>query len=191
MEKNIFQKFIPFLKERFVGIVFVVFNCIDIRYFLYIPTISQLVEKARTRLLQCMGASIGRNSFIRYRLFITNPQLLTVGQNSKVGIRSELFLYAPLRIGDNVEIGSELIVHTSDHDFSDPSLPLCKQGGNPKPVHIGSNVYIGSRVTILSGVKIDDYVIVAAGAVVATDLKSGFVYAGVPARAIKEIHEKS
>jgi maltose O-acetyltransferase len=179
------------VKERTLGIVFLLFNTIDMRYFFYLPHVSQFLEKARTLLLRRLGAKIGRNSYVRYGLFITNPRLLKMGENSKIGIRTELFLYAPLNIGNNVEIGSDLIVHTSDHNFSDPNLPLCKQGGIPQPVTIGSNVYIGSRVTILSGVGIDDYVIVAAGSVVTSDLESGFIYGGVPAKRIKAIHVRS
>ena len=50
-------------------------------------------------------------------------------------------------------------------------------------------VDIGSNVTILSGVTINDNCVVAAGSVVTKDLMSGAVYGGVPAKKIKEISE--
>ena len=49
------------------------------------------------------------------------------------------------------------------------------------PVVIGDNVWIGANVTILPGVTIGDYVVVAAGAVVTKDVPSGVLVAGVPA----------
>ena len=41
--------------------------------------------------------------------------------------------------------------------------------------------WIGANVTILPGVTIGDYVVVAAGAVVTKDVPSGVLVAGVPA----------
>ena len=188
MDLSILCKLFTFLKCRLFSFFFCVFNSFDLRYFNSIPVLTPGIEKFRTLLLKCLGAEIGRNSYVRYNVFITNPKLLHIGNSSKIGIRSELFLYSKLSIGDNVEIGSDLIVHTSDHVFSDHSMPLCKQGGAPRPVAIGSNVYIGSRVTILSGVVIDDYVVIGAGSVVTKSLGSGFVYGGTPAVRIKTIH---
>lgn len=185
---TIFHKLRTFLLDRFFSFFFCVFNSVDFRYFKSIPVLSQCIEKTRTYLLKCLGAEIGQNSYVRYDLFITNPKLLHLGNSSKLGIRSELFLYSDLSIGDNVEIGSDLIVHTSDHNLSDPNMPLCKQGGVPRPVIIGSNVYIGSRVTILSGVVVDDYVVIGAGSVVTTNLGTGYIYGGIPAKRIKKIH---
>ena len=46
---------------------------------------------------------------------------------------------------------------------------------------IGDNVWIGANVTILPGITIGDYVVVAAGSVVTKDVPSGVLVAGVPA----------
>ena len=56
---------------------------------------------------------------------------------------------------------------------------------------VGSNVYIGSRVTLLPGVVIEDNVIVAAGTVVTKRLAGGAIYGGVPARLLKNIYSKN
>lgn len=50
---------------------------------------------------------------------------------------------------------------------------------------IGSDVWIGSRVTILNGLKIGDGAMIAAGSVVTTDVEPFSVVAGVPAKVIK------
>lgn len=100
------------------------------------------------------------------------------------------FLYSKLSIGDNVEIGSGLTVHTSEHAFSDTARPLSKQGAEHKPVTIGNDVYMGSSVTVLSGVTIGDRCVIGAGAVVTKDLESGYVYVGVPARKLKPLPQR-
>lgn len=56
-----------------------------------------------------------------------------------------------------------------------------------KDTVIGNHVWLCSNVTVLPGVKITGkYVVVAAGAVVASDIVEDYcLYAGVPARLIK------
>lgn len=132
---------------------------------------------------------IGEDSWVRAGLFITTPGNLYMGNGSKIGPRSELYLYDHLRIGDNVEIGSGLIVHTGEHNISDPDRPLAKQGSSFAPVQIGNDVYIGSRVTILKNVTVSDRVAIAAGSVVNKDLTGGWLYAGVPVKPIKKLND--
>jgi acetyltransferase-like isoleucine patch superfamily enzyme len=50
---------------------------------------------------------------------------------------------------------------------------------------IGNDVWIGDRVVIMSGVKIGDGAIIAAGAVVTKDVPPYAIVGGVPARVIK------
>lgn len=51
--------------------------------------------------------------------------------------------------------------------------------------HVGNDVWIGSRATILEGITIGDGVIVAAGAVVTKDIPAYAIVGGVPATIIK------
>ena len=52
------------------------------------------------------------------------------------------------------------------------------------PVVIGDRVWVGTRAVILKGVSIGDGAVVAAGAVVTSDVPAGAVVGGVPARVI-------
>lgn len=56
---------------------------------------------------------------------------------------------------------------------------------SPKTI-IGNDVWIGARVTILSGVSIGDGVIIAAGAVVTKDVEPYTIVGGVPAKPIRK-----
>jgi carbonic anhydrase/acetyltransferase-like protein (isoleucine patch superfamily) len=74
-------------------------------------------------------------------------------------------------IGDDVSIGHNAIVHGC---------------------HIGNRVLIGMGAIIMDKVEIPDYTIVAAGSIVppGRKLESGFIYAGNPARKLKEFSEE-
>ena len=54
-----------------------------------------------------------------------------------------------------------------------------------KAVIIGSDVWIGQRVTVLNGIKIGNGSIIAAGAVVVDDTPDYSIVGGIPARVIK------
>lgn len=63
---------------------------------------------------------------------------------------------------------------------------MCKQGeAAERPVHIGDDVWIGSRVTILPGASIGTGAIIGAAAVVTKDVPECAVVGGNPARILK------
>tara|TARA_Y100001970_G_scaffold293361_1_gene439668 strand:+ start:4858 stop:5286 length:429 start_codon:yes stop_codon:yes gene_type:complete len=139
--------------------------------------------------LSLSGAIIGSQSVVREKCFILEPKNLEIGKNSSIGFYSEIYNSEKIIIGDNVDIGSQLYINTSNHKFDNPKLPISKQGTISKTINIGSNIWMGARVTILAGVKIEDKVIIGAGSLVNKDLESGYIYAGVPARKIKKVFE--
>lgn len=57
--------------------------------------------------------------------------------------------------------------------------------------YIGNDVWIGYGAIIMSGVKINDGSIIAAGSVVTHDTEPYSIYAGVPAKKIKNRFESS
>lgn len=88
-----------------------------------------------------------------------------------------------ITIGDGTLIGQQTVLATLNHDFD----PEHRFNMTPKPIRIGKNVWIGAHATVLPGVTIGDYAIVAAGAVVVKDVPDRAVVAGVPAKIIKII----
>lgn len=86
-------------------------------------------------------------------------------------------------IGDHVMIGSHTVLATINHGLN----PQERSSNFPAPIHIGNGVWIGSHVTVLPGVTIGDYAVVAAGAVVTKGVAAGTLVGGVPARVIKTV----
>lgn len=90
-----------------------------------------------------------------------------------------------ITIADNTQIGHNVVLATLNH----PLEPSHRHDIIPKPISIGTNVWIGSNATVLAGVSIGDDAVVAAGAVVTKDVPARTVVAGVPARVMKHIEE--
>lgn len=59
-----------------------------------------------------------------------------------------------------------------------------------KPITIGNNVWIGTRVIIMDGVTIGDNSIVASGAIVTKDVPPYSIVGGVPAKVIKTMFDE-
>jgi acetyltransferase-like isoleucine patch superfamily enzyme len=163
---------------------------INWRYLPLPKVLRETPEHIRRFALNTMGAEIPHDSYVRYGCHITFPQYLIMGNRSKIGPNCFLFLYATFSIGNDVEIGSGLTVHTADHSFSNPSLPLCKQGAIYRQVTVMDNVYIGSNVTLLAGITIKSNTVIGAGALVTKDLAGGMVYAGVPAKPVRTLSSR-
>jgi len=85
-------------------------------------------------------------------------------------------------IGNDVLIASHVAITSVSHDptatkFSAKNLLL--------PTMIGDNVWIGSHAFINAGVEIGSNSIVAAGAVVLSDVPSNSVAGGIPAKVLR------
>jgi len=179
---------IRIFKKVLKKIIFLFFSIINLFNFHFkIRVVGNLFDTVRMFLLKISGSKIGHKSIIHANVMIYNPHNLEIGNNSFIGSNSEIFNYSKISIGDNVDIGTQLYVNTNNHLFENNELPINEQGGTSKAITIGSNVWIGARVTILSGVRIGDKVVIGAGAVVTKNLEGGYVYAGVPAKKIKKI----
>lgn len=135
------------------------------------------VAAARTFL-----AYVGKGVNIEKGARITSK--CSVGDNSGIGINAKL--HGTVIIGENVMMGPDCIIYTSNHEFVRVDIPMNKQGfQQEKPVVIGDDVWIGGRVIILPGVKIGTGCIVGAGAVVTKDVPEYAIVGGNPAKVIK------
>lgn len=86
-----------------------------------------------------------------------------------------------LKIGEDVSISPGVWIFTAAHDPNDPDFRYVEAATS-----IGDRVWIGSRALVLPGVSIGTGAVVAAGAVVSTDVPEYAVVGGVPARVIGE-----
>lgn len=107
------------------------------------------------------------------------------GRYSYIGPNS--IIYPKVTIGDFTMIANNVSIIGSDHNFKTVGVPIIFNGREElKPTIIGKDCWIGAHSIIMAGVRIGDGVIVAAGSVVTKDLEEYGVYAGTPAKRIKD-----
>ena len=120
------------------------------------------------------------------------PESLQIGR--KVYIGKNVTIQVDGEIGDNVLIANGVgIVGRSDHDIEQVGIPIREAdwvGEHPlhlsKPIRIGSDVWIGYGAIVLSGVRIGDSAIIAAGSIITKDVEANTVVAGSPAVPLKK-----
>ena len=89
-------------------------------------------------------------------------------------------------IGNNVLIGPNVVLRSSNHNFFSTKIPIIDQGMTEGEIIIGNDVWIGSNAVILPNCTIGNGAIIGAGAVVTSDIESYTIVGGVPARFIKK-----
>jgi maltose O-acetyltransferase len=89
-------------------------------------------------------------------------------------------------IGKNVRIGQFVRLITASHEIG-PSHQRCLVAAVVKPITIETGCWIGAGVTILQGVTIRRGCVIAAGSIVTRSTRRDGLYAGVPARFVKNL----
>lgn len=132
------------------------------------------------------GMKIGQGSSLHMYTRIYDPRHISIGQDSSIGERATLDgrrqlpgSQGGLTIGNHVDIASEVMIWTSEHDLHDTAFKPIEE-----PVVIEDYCFIGPRAIILPGVTLGKGAVVAAGAVVTKSVPAGTIVGGVPAKPI-------
>jgi len=130
---------------------------------------------------------IGDNTRIMpYAKIIPQQVFVKIGENCGVQYSCLLYGVGGLVIGNDVRIAASTMIIPMNHIYSDPVVPIWKQGETANGTTIGNDVWIGSNSKILDGVVIGDGCVIGAGSVVTKDLSPYSVALGIPARIIKK-----
>lgn len=125
---------------------------------------------------------IDRNSTVA-----ASSGVLVIGNNNFFSTNCRIVSLGLIEIGSNNLFGPNTVIVDHNHKYSDINQLICRQGYEVKNITIGSNIWVGANVTICAGVKICDNVVIAANSVVTKDIIQPGVYAGVPAKFIKNL----
>lgn len=182
-----------FLKES-KGILFVGKRCqIRFKNKIVLGKTIQIGNNVQINALSISGIIIGNNVSILDNTIIECTGVirhlgegLVIGNN--VGIAQNCFIQVRgnVVIGNNIIFGPYVSIFSENHNFTDPELPVNKQGETRKGVRIEDGVWLGSHSTILDGVTIGCNSIVAAGSVVTKDVDPYTIVGGIPAKVIRK-----
>lgn len=110
------------------------------------------------------------------------------GSNTRINSSVLINAQEKVIIGNNVTLSHGATLLTTGYDVENWKENKLNKEHVSKEINISNHVWIGANVTVLSGVSIAEGVVVAAGSVVTKDLDSAdTLYAGVPAKKIKEL----
>ena len=90
--------------------------------------------------------------------------------------------FLSITLGNNVRCGANTLITDSDWHLDDPRV------GQPKPVFINDNVWLGVNSVVLKGVTIGKNSVIGANSVVVSDIPENVIAAGNPCKVIRSLH---
>lgn len=137
----------------------------------------------RKALYRGLGCECGKKVVFHFRTEIRDPFFLKLGEGTVIGDNALLDAHNGLTMGRNVNLSSNVVIYTGQHDHRDPYF-RSKQG--KRSVEIGDRAWLGSNVMVLPGVVIGEGAVCCGGCVVTKDVEPYTVVAGVPAKQVGE-----
>jgi len=112
---------------------------------------------------------------------------VAVGLQTWIGPNCSFYTHldAPIWIGNCCDIAPDVSFVTGSHEIGSSDRRAGAGGG--KPIHVGDGCWIGTRVTLIGGVRVGRGSVIAAGAVVTEDVPENSLVGGVPARFIRQL----
>ena len=142
-------------------------------------------QRLRIRLLRAAGVTVERHLEVLSGLRVTGEGRLTVGDCSFINHDCLIDTAGDVTIGRNVALANRVSLLTSGHEMDDPRARAGRRVLAPVVVEDGA--WLGANVTVLPGVTIGAGAVVAAGSLVRADVPPHTLWAGVPARFIREL----
>jgi len=126
----------------------------------------------------------GENVNIEKGAYFGTGFRLKIGHNSGLGLNC--FVPGDIEIGNDVMMGPECHILSSNHSFDRLDIPMMKQGNSTsRKTIINDDVWIGRQVIFTPGRLVKKGTIIGAGTVLTKDFPEYSVVAGNSSRLIK------
>lgn len=143
----------------------------------------------RYMLVARLARRCGDNVAVFEGAYLYELENISIGHNVSIHEMCYVSGAGGISIGDDVGIAHGTTIMSTEHCYSDPSVPMMDAGVERSQVTIGSDVWIGCGVRILAGVSVGDHTVIGAGSVVVRSIPAGSLAAGVPARVLKSVRD--
>ncbi|MFT8872975.1 MAG: acyltransferase [Sporolactobacillus sp.] len=146
-----------------------------------------LSAKARSLMLKTVGVKMDIGARISENVYLGSNKL-HMGKNSFINVGSFLDGNELICLEEYVRIGPYVKILTGTHNYRMSVIRRRIEDSTiSKKVVIERGCWIGMGTIILPGIKISEGCIIAAGSVVIRDTEPNKLYAGNPAKCIKEL----
>ncbi|MBV8673943.1 MAG: putative colanic acid biosynthesis acetyltransferase [Acidobacteriaceae bacterium] len=135
----------------------------------------------RAFLLRAFGAQLGPACHFYPKGKIWAPWNLICEDRVTLGDDAELYNPAPLYLGSHAIVSQGAYICGATHLYNEPSFKLVSF-----PMRLGAYSWICARASVNPGVNVGNGAILALGSVASKDLEPFGIYAGIPARKVKE-----
>lgn len=137
--------------------------------------------------LKKFDARIEPGAIIRDQVLIGKNAVIMMGAIINIGAE----IGAGTMIDMGVVLGGRAIVGQHCHIGAGSVLAGVIEPASAKPVQIDDDVVMGANAVVIEGVHVGAGAVIAAGAVVTHDVAPHTMVAGVPAKVIKKVDEKT
>lgn len=135
--------------------------------------------------------SIQKNCYIGHFSLINGYNTLDIGVGSWIGPNVYIHSAGKITIGDNVGIGPGVKIISSSHEITPYPKPIIHSSLQFNKITINDGCDIGVNSVILPGTSLGKNVQIGAGAVVRGSFPDNVVIAGVPAKIIRHITNRT
>jgi len=132
------------------------------------------------------GIDVGSGAFLgRGTILSCKDGDIVLGDHANLGFHCEVFSGSSVTVGAHALFAAQVYLVGGGHEFERADAAVIDQPRTSRGIALGENVWLGTGVKVLDGIRVGSHVVVGAGAVVASDLPDGAVAAGVPARVLR------
>ncbi|MEI6719642.1 MAG: hypothetical protein WCO67_02675 [Betaproteobacteria bacterium] len=135
----------------------------------------------RAFILRCFGARLGADCHVYPSARIWAPWNLICESAVAIADGAEIYNPKPISLGSHSIVSQHAYLCGATHDLNDPGFPMISE-----PIRIGAYAWICARATVQMGVTVGEGAVLGLGSVATRDLDAWSIYAGIPARRIKD-----
>jgi putative colanic acid biosynthesis acetyltransferase WcaF len=135
----------------------------------------------RAFLLRCFGAKLGAHCHFYPRSRIWAPWELECEDTVIVGDGAELYNPSRLYLASHAILSQDAYLCGATHDYNNPAFPVVSY-----PMRVGRYAWVAARACVSPGVNVGEGAILGLASVATRDLGPWGIYAGVPAKKVKD-----
>lgn len=144
-------------------------------------------DEVMSLFMQLTSQKVGQQVRVIPPFFTDCGKNISVGDRVFINQNCTFYALADIIIGDDVLIGPNVSLVTSEH----PIPPSRRRDGLiGRPIVIAQGAWIAAGAIVIGGVTIGENSVVAAGSVVTRDVAPNVLVGGNPARLIRRITEE-